>query len=61
MIRDHRESGALESLYRKHFERLAQPTESNGHDPSAGHASERSDAEVIEKARAERGGKFDRL
>jgi AAA domain len=58
VIRDHRETGSVESLYREHFER---PAESNGHSPPAGQVSERSDAEVIEKARAERGGKFDRL
>ena len=58
MIRDHRETGSVESLYCEHFER---PAERNGHSPPAGQVSVRSDAEVIEKARAERNGKFDRL
>ena len=61
MIRDHRETGCVEGLYREHFEKPVRRAESNGHSPPAVQASERSDAEVIEKARAERGGKFDRL
>jgi hypothetical protein len=61
MIRDHRETGSVESLYREYFEAPAWRAKSNGHSPPAGRASERSDAEVIEKARAERNGKFDRL
>jgi hypothetical protein len=61
VIRDHRETGSVEGLYREYFERSTQRAESNGHSPPAGQASERTDAEVIEKARAERGGKFDRL
>ncbi len=61
MIRDHGETGAVERLYREHFERPVRRAESNGHSAPAGQVCERSDAEVIEKARAERNGKFDRL
>ena len=31
MIRDHRKTGCVVSLYREHFERPEQPAESNGH------------------------------
>jgi AAA domain len=61
VIRDHRKTGSVESLYREHFERPTRSAESNGHIPTSELASERSDAEVIEKVRAEQGGKFDRL
>src|SRR5688500_17374674 len=61
MIRDHRETGSVEGLYREHFEKPVRRPESNGHNPLAVQVSERSDAEVIEKARAERNGKFERL
>jgi hypothetical protein len=61
MIRDHRETGSVEGLYREHFEKPVRRPESNGHSPLAVQVSERSDAEVIEKARAERNGKFERL
>ena len=61
MIRDHYKTGSVESLYREHFEKPVRRAESNGHSAPAVQVSERSDAEVIEKAREERGGKFDRL
>lgn len=59
MIRDHGETSSVARLYREHFEKPAKEPQTNGHQPPS-HA-EKSDEEVIEKARAERGGKFDRL
>jgi len=61
MIRDHRETGSVESLYREYFERPAAGVERNGHTPLPSSASVRTDEEIIGKARAERNGKFERL
>lgn len=60
MIRDHRQTGSVERLYREYFREKDSPS-SSGRNHLAPAASPRTDEEVVEKLRSERGEKAEQL